>query len=169
MIEFYIMQYNYQSRYLDVINEHVYVSVYKYGKYKFDQPFLNFQAENIFIRKSKVSSMTEFTAALNNPNFDGNTILLKCEDSKYNYISGLQVFEFRTDDKILDYISLMGNNMIPYTFAVGDIYTYFISTHYKLIENDKIQEGTLLNPSNDSKDPYDFYLSKNSLKCFKSF
>ena len=47
----------------------------------------------------------------------------------------------------------MGNNMIPYTFAVGE--KYFISTHDKFIENDKIEDGMLLNSSNDSLDPYD--------------
>ena len=104
---------------------------------------------------------------MDNSNFDGNTILLEVEDEKYVYISGLEIFEFRTDDKILDYKSLMGNNMIPYTFAIGEKYTYFKSTHYKFIENDKIEEGTLLNPSSDSLDPYDYHLNKNGLDCFK--
>ena len=63
--------------------------------------------------------MTEFSGALNNSNFDGKTILFGYADSKYVCISGLEIFEFRTGDEILDYISLMGNNMIPYTFAVG--------------------------------------------------
>ena len=31
--------------------------------------------------------------------------------------------------------------MIPYTFAVGEKYTYFLSSHYKFIGNDKIEEG----------------------------
>ena len=31
----------------------------------------------------------------------------------------------------------MGSNMIPYTFAVGEKYTYFLSNHYKLIESKK--------------------------------
>ena len=61
----------------------------------------------------------------------------------------------------------MGNNMIPYTYGVGEKYTYFISEHYKLIENDKIEEGSLLNATNDSVDSYDYHLSKNGLVCFK--
>ena len=63
--------------------------------------------------------MTEKSGALDNPNFDGNTILIECDGSKYVYISGLEIFEFRTNDKIISYISLMGNNMIPYTFGIG--------------------------------------------------
>ena len=39
-----MMQYNYRSRYLVVINENADVSVYKYEKHKSGQPFLFFQA-----------------------------------------------------------------------------------------------------------------------------
>ena len=42
----------------------------------------------------------------------------------------------------------MGNNMVPYTFAIGEKYTYFMSTDYKFIENNKIEEGALLNATN---------------------
>ena len=111
--------------------------------------------------------MTEFSGDMDNSNFNGNTILLEVEDKKYVYISGLEIFEFRTVDKILDYISLMGTNMIPYIFAIGEKYTYFISTHYKFIGNDKIEEGMLLNASINSLDPYDYHLSKNGLDCFE--
>ena len=75
------MQYNYRTRYLVVINENAYVSVYKYEKDKFDPPFLSFQAKNIFIGKSKICRMTKFAGALNNPNVDAYTILLEFEDS----------------------------------------------------------------------------------------
>ena len=59
-MDIFIMQYNYRSRYL-VINGDVYV--YKYENYKFDPPILTFQANNIFIGKSKFSQMTEFSGA----------------------------------------------------------------------------------------------------------
>ena len=36
------------------------------------------------------------------------------------------------------------------------------------MENDKIQEGMLLNSSNDGLDPYDYHLSKNGLDYFKN-
>ena len=58
-----MMQYNYRSRYLVVMNENTYVSVYKYEKDKLDQLFLYFQPQNIFIGKSKICSMTEFSEA----------------------------------------------------------------------------------------------------------
>ena len=131
-MENYKMQYNYRSRYLVVINENVYVPVYKNEKYKFDQPFLTFQAKIIFSGQSTICSVTEFSGALNNPNFDGNTFSLECEDSKYIYISGLEIFEFKTSDKIIDYISLMGNNFTPYDssgFRCGiEVHIFHIDT-----------------------------------------
>ena len=48
MMDVYIMQYNYESRLLVLINENTFVSVYRVEKYKFDQPFLSFQVKNIF-------------------------------------------------------------------------------------------------------------------------
>ena len=73
--------------------------------------------------------MTESSEANDDSAFDGNIILLELEDNEFIYISGLETFKFKTEDKIVDYISLMGNNMIPYTFTVGEKYTYFISEH----------------------------------------
>ena len=62
----------------------------------------------------------------------------------------------------------MGNNMIPFTFAIGEKYTYFISTHYKLIENDETEEGNLLNTTNNNLDPFDYHLEKCGENSFKT-
>ena len=59
----YIMQYNYRYRYLVVIINNN-VNVYKYEKNKFDPPFLSFKPKHIFIGKSKVCEMTEFSGLL---------------------------------------------------------------------------------------------------------
>ena len=113
------MQYNYRSGYLVVINENTYVSVYKNENCNFDQPFLSFQAKNFFIGKSKFCQITQFSEAFDSSDFDGITISLDCEDSEYAYISGLEFLKFKTDDKIIEYISLMGDNMVPHAFPVG--------------------------------------------------
>ena len=62
----------------------------------------------------------------------------------------------------------MGNNMCPDTFVIGEQYTYFISTHYKFIDNDKIDEGTLLNATNSSLDPFDYLPEKYGADSFKT-
>ena len=125
-MDIFIMHYDYENKYLVVIIDSI-VFVYKNKICKFDPPFLSFEPKHIFIGKWKVCPMTEFSGAANNsPDFDGNTLLLECEDNEYKYISGLEVTKFKTDDKIIDYISLMGNNMCPYAIIIGERYTYFL-------------------------------------------
>ena len=141
-MDIFIMHYNYRSSYLVIIIDS-FVYVYKNKICKFDSPLFSFQAKNIFIGKSKVCPMTEFSGAVDNSSrFDGNTLLLECEGNEYVYISGLEISKFNAGDKTIDYISLMGNNMTPYAIMVGERYTYFLYHRYKFIENDKIEEGT---------------------------
>ena len=54
----------------------------------------------------------------------------------------------------------MGNNMIPTAIAVGENYTYFLSNHYNFTENERFEEETLLNSTNDNVDPYDYHVPK---------
>ena len=56
--------------------------------------------------------------------------------------------------------------MIPYVIAVGSRYTYFISQHYKFIENGKIEKGTSLNSLDGNLDPYFYQLEKRGPDCF---
>ena len=57
-MDIFIMQYNYRNRYLVVVDSDM--NVDKYGRCKFDQPFLSFQAKNIFFGKSKVCPLQSF-------------------------------------------------------------------------------------------------------------
>ena len=61
----------------------------------------------------------------------------------------------------------MGKNMVGYCTIVGENCTHFLYDHYKLIENDKIEEGTLLNATNNSLDPYDYHVEKCGFDSFK--
>ena len=164
---FFIMQYIYRNRYLVVIVGDVYV--YKYEKGKFNQPFLSYHAKKTFIGESSVCEITELSGAADyNSDFDGNSILPECQDNENVYISGLESSNFNTNDKLIDYISLMGNNMSPYTFAIGENYPYFVSTRYKYFENDKIEEATLLNATIASLDRFDFHLGKCGVDFFQN-
>ena len=51
---------------------------------------------------------------------------------------------------------------------MGEKYTYFLSSHYKFIENDKIEEGTFLNATNNCVDPFDYRLEKCGVDSFKT-
>ena len=71
----------------------------------------------------------------------------------------------------------MDGDMKTYIIAVGDRYTYFISKHYNYIENDKIEECTLLglldtersslNNTNINLDPFAYHLEKCGEDIFK--
>ena len=60
MMDIYMMQYDFRSKYLVVINETIYVSVYKYEKYKFDQPFLFFKPKIFLLENLKFVQRLNF-------------------------------------------------------------------------------------------------------------
>ena len=166
-MDFFTMRYNFENKYLVVIVDSI-VYVYKNKICKFDPPLFKLQAKNVFIGKSKVCPMTEISGSANNSSeFDGNTLLVECENNEYVYISGLEILKFKIDDKTIDYISLMGTNMIPHASMIGEKHTYFLYHHYKFIENDKILEGTLLNASRCSLDPYDYHIGRCGVDSLK--
>ena len=111
-MDIFIRQHNYQSKHLVVIDGGVYD--YKNEKYKFDRPFLSFKSKRILIGILKARPLTQTSGANDRSGFEGNTPLLGCENNEYVYISGLENFKFKTVDKYIDYISLMGNNMVPF-------------------------------------------------------
>ena len=104
--------------------------------------------------------MTEFSGAGDSSDFDCNTILLGCQNNECVYVSGLEILKIKTDDKVTDYILVIGNNMCPSTIAIYKKNTFFISERYKFFENDKIEEGTLLNATKDNLDPFDCQVEK---------
>ncbi len=57
--------------------------------------------------------------------FPGNSILIKVSPQKYIYV-GDQIYSFKTDDPITSYYSPLGNNQVPYPYAVGEKSVYFM-------------------------------------------
>jgi hypothetical protein len=60
----------------------------------------------------------------NNGFEDGNCILIKL-DNRYIHV-GLEIYQFETDDEILDFYSEVGNHSVSYPVAVGKKYAYFM-------------------------------------------
>ena len=112
--------------------------------------------------------MTEFSEAEDKEEIIGNTLLFEGQNIEYVYTSGFEIFKFKTDDEFIDYISFICNNMIPYTFAVGEKYTYFLSSHYTFIKNDRIEQGTLFHATNNSLNPNDYHAEKVVKMLLKS-
>ncbi len=57
--------------------------------------------------------------------FHGNSILIQI--SKNEYVSvGWEIYSFKTDEEILDYVSPVGNSDVPYPVAFGENNVYFM-------------------------------------------
>lgn len=77
----------------------------------------------VFVGKSPSMKMTKFSGGIG-PGFDGNTILLQIGKYKYMHISA-KIRTFTTDnDEITHFVSPVGNNDVPYPFAIGGKYVY---------------------------------------------
>lgn len=84
---------------------------------------LNFKADRIFVgKKSPQGDYNE----MRHKQAEGNSILLQT-GLKYVYI-GLEIYEFTPvkDDTIEKYYSDIGNNDVPYPFAIGENYVYIM-------------------------------------------
>ena len=91
-----------------------------------------------FIGEILCCDMTEFSGARDKEVFDGNTILLKIGEEnnkqRYTYIGGDQVCSFLTNDKIYKYIFNMGNNLTPYSIAIGWENICFLTPYFRYIK-----------------------------------
>ena len=101
-----------------------------------------------FLGKNQSCSMTSLSGVFDKGCFDGNTILLKVGKengkNKYVYIGGDMVCSFLTSDNIYEYVSNMGNNLSPYSFATGEENYYLLAPNFSFIRKHKIDYNTIL-------------------------
>lgn len=82
----------------------------------------HFRFQKAFIGKGLYRENT----IIYDPEFDGNTVLLKINNYKYIYIGEI-IYEFSTNnDNITEYYSVVGNNDVPYPVAFSDKFAYFM-------------------------------------------
>ena len=96
----------------------------------------------IFIGKTQRCNMVKFSGAEDKKVFDGNTILLEIgkenNKHKYIYIGGDMICSFLTNDGIYNYISNMGNNLTPYSIAIGWENIYYLTPFFRFIKKENI-------------------------------
>lgn len=83
------------------------------GKYMYVETF---KPVKIFVGKSPLTPTTKFSGG-HGPDFDGNSILLYMGDLTYIYI-GTCIQSFKAKSEIVSYVSEVGNNDVPYPYAV---------------------------------------------------
>lgn len=111
----------------------------------------------IFIGKSPKNKMTTFSAGFGSK-YDGNTILLYLGKigNKYKYVYLMyEVFEFTTDYEITKFVSPLGNNDVPYPFAIDTENNFYLLLEKMMI----INENNLIDKNEE--DPYTPYYSKD--------
>ena len=101
-----------------------------------------------FLGKSQSCTMTAVSGAFDRACFDGNTVLLKVGiengKNKYVYIGGDMVCSFMISDNIYEYVSNMGINLSPCSFATGEEIYYLLAPNFSFIKKDKIDYDTIL-------------------------
>lgn len=128
------------------------------------KPEIVVACSEIFIGESPMCAMTIYSGG-HGDDFLGNTILLKIGDlgddgitcDKYVWIgnSGIQSF---VSPKIVDFISLVGNNDVPYPYTVdinGDVRL--------LLDNVILKKGFEFNLATVSHDPYRWFYDNHQL------
>ena len=121
--------------------------------------------------KSESCVMTAMSGSFDKSVFDANNILVEISEEndnhRYFYIGGDMICSFLTNDKIYKYISNMGNNLRPYSIAIGKENIYFLTARFNFIKREKINEKELLKSIENSVDPFEYDVlncGKNSFK-----
>jgi hypothetical protein len=141
------------------------VSVYKndYNEEKddYDLEFLyEYNPSYIFIGKSILCPMTIFSGARDDPEFDGNSILLELDSNTLEYVYiGESIYKFKAYSKILNYYSPVGNSCVPYPYAVDE------NNNYYLVIEDIVLKMTdnLRYVLDEGEDPYTYYYNFNKI------
>ena len=62
--------------------------------------------------------MSEGSVGRGDNRYDENTLLLNVTNSEYDYFSVYEIMKFNTEDRNIDFLSVIDNNTLPYAIAV---------------------------------------------------
>lgn len=142
----YNIHYNYEIPYIIRINDnHVIITNNETSQVIFDENVVNvFIGKDIrrdgvhtLVYDSSTNMIHDEKVNDDYDRIDGNTILLQLNNgNEYMYIGG-EIYTFTTSDNIIDYISPIGNNDVPYPYAIGTQNVYLM-IGYKFIDKTKV-------------------------------
>jgi hypothetical protein len=126
---------------------------------EYDQKVYTTKYSTYFIGKSPKNSMTEFSGGYGKK-FDGNSMLVKLSRSNtskaYLYI-GREIFTFRTIHDIEQYVSPVGNNDVPYPYAIDTCGNYYLLGEEVILSKNDLNKELF----NRYDDPYHIYYKLN--------
>ena len=125
----------------------------------------------IFLGRYNVINMLVKSGNLEKSLYSGNTMFFKkLEENKKNryvYIGADIIYSFITTDHILQYISNVGDNLIPFSIAIGKENIYFLSPNCKYIKREKNKNIELLETNGISIDPFNYHLEEHGPNRFE--
>jgi len=119
-------------------------------------PVIQQNYTQLFIGKTYKNSMTNFSGGYGK-GFIGNSILIKNDEGNNYTFIGHSIFSFQSVSPIVKYRSPVGNNDVPYPFAIDENGTYYL-----LIENVMVSGDN--KPTN--VDVYQYYYSESKVKGY---
>lgn len=164
----YVLYNNKDPPFKVVVNNDI-LFVYRANKANEGNCVLKIQGE-IFVGKSPKNKMTKFNHKYGHK-FNGNSFLI-CNKNDCVYV-GYEIFSFTSLDQINYYVSPIGNDDIPYPYAVDKSNNYYLFSENVVIKNNKKfkEQGY--------SDPYDYYYDddlitsdydvKNGYKIYNSY
>ena len=92
----------------------------------------------------------------------------KISKTNYVYVGASRIFPFITNDHIIEKISNMGGNKIPYSSTAGKENICFLSSHCTCIKRKSNKDDELLLKNGKSIDPFDYHLEKHGTDRFEN-
>ena len=86
---------------------------------------------------------------------------------RYIYIGGKMISSFLNNDKFYEFISNMGNNLIPFSIAKYGENIYFLTPHFNFFKSERIDNNEILNTIKNDVNPFYYYLSNCGKDSFK--
>jgi hypothetical protein len=97
--------------------------------------------------------MTRFSGGFG-PRFDGNSLLVKLEDENTYLHIGRDLVTFRTKSPVTEYVSPVGNNDVPYPYAVDEQGNYYLVIESVIL---LAKPGLDEEAEGRGNDPYTYY------------
>ena len=143
----YFIHYNYDKPYKVELYDNI---VKVYDRNNKDNLTVYDNTEKIFIGKSPKNEMT-INSGNYGKEFDGNTFLISLKNGNYVYIGAL-IYEFKPESEIVEYVSPIGNNDVPYPYAIDRNNNYYL-----------IIENVIIKPPEKTEDVYKYYYDNHEL------
>lgn len=131
-----------------------------------DTEIIRFKFKQVFIGKSPLMEMTKNDESWGSE-YDGNTILFQIKDKTYVYV-GDKILSFTAISEIIEYISPVGNNDVPYPYAIDMDRNIYLILEDIIIKHVPLSKTQNIAKLKEYDTPYFYYYNNNLIVNKKS-